>query len=555
MIDDNGVSDGGKIVKGRIIAPGIGLGYVHLEAPFVTSSPPAIAAASVDSEKKRFETAVALARKHLEKHVREFHAPEEVDIKKIVSFHLLMLEDRHLLRSITERIESRLLPAERAIEEEFSVISETLGSERDGYLQARVEDLRDICLLLQKALFAGPEAFDPVVKNRDESPVFISDHLRPSAVIRARKAGAAAFVTSSRAFSSHGAILLRSCGIPSLGGMPVEELALVEGMPILVNAIRGHIRLEPSLEARKTAIRLARELETMSTSPPASPLPAVTSEGREVNLWANIDHPSQVPLCFHHRLAGIGLFRTEFLVLEHGRVPDEEEQHAIYKEVIEKLDGRPLVLRTFDLGGDKVPRELHLGRRTNPALGVRGVRRHLYRCPEELAIQLRAILRAALGADVAVLIPMVTHAGDLSEVLEILDGVRRKLIEEQIPFNDGVRIGAMVEIPSAALEIDNILALVDFVSIGTNDLLQYLTASDRDNPEVIHYQKIAGSGFGPLLRLIMRHARSLGRERDVFVCGELASDPDGAAFVVREGVTSLSVSPSCATAVRQNLGS
>lgn len=539
-----------KKLTGRIISTGVALGYAHLEESLPLMVTSSIVPEKVDYELARLEAAVALVRQHLEDHIREFHSPSEEDFQQIVSMHLLMLEDKKMLSSIARRIEKKLFSAENAVETEFSIASGRLGASKDLYMHARSEDLRDICQIIKKALLLGEAAFKQLVSGRD-APIFIAEYLQPSFVIRAKKSGAVAFVTSSHNFSSHGAILLRSSGIPALGGVIFSGTTIDEGSQLLVDAIRGEVYLHPSEEVRKTAFAVASQLEQPKLDHSLSPLDVRTRDGQEVAIWSNIDHPSQTALCFHYRTRGVGLFRTEFLVLEHGYVPDEEQQYQTYRHVVELLDGRPLVLRTFDIGADKVNTSLHQCTGHNPALGIRGLRRHLLLFPTELRTQIRAILRAAVSADVSILLPMVTNVKDVQAALIILDDVCAELENEGVPFNRKTKIGAMIEVPSAALEIASILHTVDFVSIGTNDLLQYLTASDRDNPDVILYQSLEGSGLPFLLKHIVEQARKMGREQDVFVCGEIASDPNIAKFLVQTGIMSLSISPCAIPAVRE----
>ena len=463
-----------------------------------------------------------------------------------------MVEDKGFQAAIRRRIEGRRVPAERAVEEEFNAAANRLAKSRDLYLRARAEDLRDICQSIRKILLLGETAFEPK-DPLSRKPVYISPHLHPSAVLRARKYGAAAFVTSSTANTSHGSILLRASGIPALGGIDITDPRFREGVPILVDAIRNEIYIDPSDEIREAAERLATQVEEVSVHHPHPPLAARCADGKQVHLFANVDHPSQTVLCFLHRMSGIGLFRSEFLILDTGRVPSEQEQHEIYRDVLRRLAGRPLVIRTFDIGADKVAEGLDHYTDANPALGVRGLRRHLLRFPGELRTQFRAILRAGHGYPVSILLPMVTNVEDVRRALDHLEAVRTELSQDGIPFNRNVRVGVMIEVPAAALNVGSLLEQVDFVSIGTNDLFQYLTASDRDNPDVLGYQDVESSGFRTLLTHIMNVARTMGRERDISVCGELASDPEGARFLAGMGVTTLSISAGSAPVVRQAL--
>jgi phosphotransferase system enzyme I (PtsI) len=535
---------------GRIISPGIAFGYAHLEEPLPSAYNLTIEPGEVQEENTRLEEAVSRVRGRLEEYLRVFDSPSEGDLKDILSSQLAMLDDRSFFQAIHSRIESQFVSAERAVEEEFSTIENRLGTSRDYYLRARTEDLRGLCQLIRKALLLGPAAFGPIDPDK-KAPVYFSANLRPTAVLRARRAGAVAFVTSSTAYTSHAAILLRTSGIPALAGGAISDAPLEEGTPLLVDAVRGELHIHPTDRSMKRALSLAKRLKETVAHRAMPPLEAATQGGQKISLWANIDHPSQTVLCFQNRLTGIGLFRTEFMVLEMGRIPDEEAQFEVYRKVVKQLQGRPVVFRTFDIGGDKVTAGLHDCKGVNPALGICGIRRHLLREPEEFRTQVRAILRAAQEGTVSILLPMVTHVGDVEKARVLMDDVRAELAAQNIPFNPNVRVGAMVEIPSAALKIKEILPAVDFISIGTNDLLQYLAAADRDNPEVIAYHDIDTSGLKPLLRSLMKEVRAQGRAEDVCVCGETASDPRAAKFLVQIGITTLSISPGSASTVRK----
>jgi phosphoenolpyruvate-protein kinase (PTS system EI component) len=239
------------------------------------------------------------------------------------------------------------------------------------------------------------------------------------------------------------------------------------------------------------------------------------------------------------------------MALERGFVPDEEEQARIYGAVIQAAAGRPVVIRTLDIGADKATAELHRCTGLNPALGVRGIRRHRIREPQELVVQLRAILRAAAGAPVGILFPMITHRNDLQWALERLEEARRGLGKSGVAYAVEIRVGAMVEVPAAAAAAGELLSEVDFISVGTNDLLQYFMGADRDNPEVLPYYDPLDPAFLWLLRHIIAEAVRIGRGDDVTLCGEIAGNPEVVPLLLQAGFRSLSISPQAAGAVRE----
>jgi phosphotransferase system enzyme I (PtsI) len=265
---------------------------------------------------------------------------------------------------------------------------------------------------------------------------------------------------------------------------------------------------------------------------------------------ANIEHPNQTYLLWHHKLEGIGLFRTEFMALERGFVPSEDEQFLAYRTLIENTKGIPVVFRTFDIGADKGTAGLHQCVGMNPALGLRGIRRHLLREPGELRDQIKAILRAAMDAKIGVMFPMVTDLNDIKKAKEHMFAAKEELRREKKVFAEHAKIGAMIEVPSAAILTAEILGLVDFVSIGTNDLLQYFTGADRDNPEVLAYHDPGGSAFGWLLDYIITKAREIGRDKDVNICGEIAGNAELVPSLLKMGFRSLSISPVHAEQIR-----
>ena len=276
----------------------------------------------------------------------------------------------------------------------------------------------------------------------------------------------------------------------------------------------------------------------------------MTADGTKIVLKANIENPDQVGLVLAHGLEGIGLFRTEFLISAEGRVPTEEQQYTAYRRVIEKAAGFSVVIRTFDIGGDKGMGLSDRCTGRNPALGLRGIRRHLMDRPEELRTQLRAILRAALGANVGILIPMVTTLDDVTAAKGHLADVRKALRQAGVAFSGEIAFGAMIETPAAAATVHDILGKVDFISVGTNDLLQYFMAADRDNERVIQYNDATSPAFLWLMEHVIRQAQNIGREADVTVCGEVASDRRVLPHLLRMGYRSFSVSPVSSAIIR-----
>jgi phosphotransferase system enzyme I (PtsI) len=280
-----------------------------------------------------------------------------------------------------------------------------------------------------------------------------------------------------------------------------------------------------------------------------------TADGQKVQLLANVGSPEDIKFVFQQGLEGVGLFRTEFLLMEHGRLPTEEEQLAIYQAAVKQLANRHLVIRTFDIGADKQVPGLTVCTGQNPALGIRGIRRHLTANAREFRSQLRAILRAGAGPLTSIMIPMVTTVEDVRAARKHLLSVHEELCAEGLMANNPVRFGAMIEVPAAAIAVKEILTEADFVSLGTNDLLQYFTAADRDNEDVVMYNDPESRPFLWLLEYIIKSAAEMGRERDVTICGEIASRPNLIPRLLRLGYRSFSIVPVMADPIREAIRS
>jgi phosphoenolpyruvate-protein phosphotransferase (PTS system enzyme I) len=541
---------GGEIkLKGTTIYPGIGIGKVRVLDRERVVSKTKIPADQADAEKQRYDQAVQLVSDHLLEHIQEDHSDSSLSASMILKSHQAILTDEQFHDAVRSRIITELKNAAWALELEARKIITQLEASRSPYLASRVEDVRDLVSSIVDALSSKTQAYTKALSQKKDYQVLISGNLYPSWAIEARRFRSAAFATESNALSSHAAILLRGFGIPTVGGVTNLRERVTDGDEIIIDAVNGVVIIRPRPETiRKfTAIKQQFELPEEATLLP--PLGGNTKDNVSICLMANIDNPDQIQLASRNRLEGVGLFRTEFSVLQSNTFPTEEEQYAIYRHVF-TVAGSRVVIRTFDLGGDKQIAGLNYCTGQNPALGVRGLRRHLLWHPEELRIQLRAILRAAVGFQVDVLLPMVTNVDDIRQTKKILEEVKKGLCYEGTAFSDDSRLGAMIEIPAAAIAISEILAEVDFVNIGTNDLLQYFVAADRDNDAVLGYENFKNNAFLWLLRFIMEQAAEMNKEKDVTVCGECASRPELVSLLLTLGFRSLSITPTSAQPVR-----
>jgi len=536
-------------LRGTTICPGIGIGQVRvLDREFIVPRNE-ILASQVQSEQKSYSEAVKTVSDHLHEHIEEAHAGSSLSSSLILKSHQAMLTDQQFHKAVLSRISTEYKNAAWALEVEGEQIIAELEASRSPYLMSRAEDIRDLVASIVDALSPRPETYKKALRQNGESEVLISDNLFPSSVMEARRFHSVAFATESAALSSHAAILLKSFGIPAIGGVRGLRESAVDGDQVIVDAVNSVVIIRPEPDTVKKYIELKRQFEIPEELPASPPIGGRTKDGANVRLMANINNPDQIQLVLRNRLEGVGLLRTEFLVLQADTIPTEEEQYEIYRHVFTAV-GRRVVIRTFDIGGDKQIANLHYCTGQNPALGVRGVRRHLLRYLEELRTQLRAILRAAVGCQVDILLPMVTTVDDIRQVKHISEDIKEELREEGNPFSDEVRLGAMIEVPAAAIGISEILAEVDFVSVGTNDLLQYFVAADRDNEAVLGYEDFENKAFLWLLGFIIERAAELGQEKNVTICGEGASHPELVPLLLSLGFRSLSITPTSAQSVR-----
>ena len=545
------LASGNEIVlTGSTICPGIGIGRVRILDSGNTPARNKIAADQVRAEQQRYSRAVATVTEHLHEHIEEAHADSLLSSSLILKNHEAMLTDDQFHDAVRSRISAEHKDAVWAIEEEAQQIIANLEASRSPYLKSRAEDIRDLVASIVEALCPPTETNKTVMRRKKESEVLISRNLFPSSVMEARRFHSAAFASESAALSSHAAILLKGFGIPAIGGVEGLRESCEDGDQVIVDAINGVVIVRPDPGSLRKYTALKRQFEIPEGLPPSPPIGGRTKDGVDVRLMANIDNPDQLQLMLRNRLEGVGLFRTEFFVLEAESFPTEQEQYDIYHRVLAAAGGRRVVIRTFDIGGDKQIADIHYCTGQNPALGVRGVRRHLLQRPEELRTQLRAILSAAVGFPVGILFPMITTVDDIREVKRLFESVKGELRRKGKPYSMEVQLGAMIEVPAAAIGVGDIFREVDFVNVGTNDLLQYFVAADRDNDAVLRYENFQNETFLWLLGFILRQARELGQEENVTICGESASRPELVPLLLNLGFRSLSITPTSARSVR-----
>ena len=462
----------------------------------------------------------------------------------IFDAHLLFLDDEALLG-----------PARRAIFEEgknaaeaWHTAAEAVAADyrglEDEYLRARAEDLTGVARQVVAALTGGAAA-----ASLSAPGIVVAADLTPADTASLDRKLALGVATAGGSPTSHSAILARSLGIPAAVGLGEALLSVPEGTELLLDGDAGVVNVEPSEElAAEYQRRAAAREETARSARAAAAEPAVTRDGRRIEVVANIGSPDDVPAAIENGAEGVGLLRTEFLFLERDSMPSEDEQYAVYRSVAKALEGRPLILRTLDVGADKPLPYLPLRPEANPFLGVRGIRLALEQ-PELLETQLRAVLRTAAEYPLKVVFPMVATLDEYRQAKAAIADARVALEQAGLPTPEELEVGVMVEVPAAALSAEQFAPEVDFFSLGTNDLVQYTMAAERGNASVAALADGLNPSVLRLIRIVAEAARGHGKW--VGVCGELASDPEAVPVLVGLGVAELSANAPAIPAVKQ----
>ena len=461
----------------------------------------------------------------------------------IFQAHALFLRDPSFLGPIETKIRLERVNAEWAIEVVADALAARLRDLPDKDLALRASDLDDVAAILRRSLGEGEAAVDRLSSLTGDSCVLVADELTPSDAVRIPRDKVVAFVTERGGKTSHAAILARSFGLPAVVAVPKLLASIGDGDRLIVDGREGVVWREPSEDVlalfRERQGRDAtreRSLKERSLSGLAR-----TRDGEEVAIRANIELAREVPDVFEYGADGVGLFRSEFLYLSGDGMefPDEATQAAIYRQVVSQLAPRPVVIRTYDLGGKKGARHLS-GAEENPVLGLRGVRL-CFSHPEMFRTQLRALLSVASEGDLRILVPMVAGVEDVRRVRAFVEEAREELLERGVAVPHSVPIGAMIEVPSAAITADLIAPEVDFLSLGTNDLTQYTLAADRANEAVSDVFRPHHPGILRLVAMVQEAARAAGKP--LAVCGEMAADPPLFLLLLGLGIREFSMGP------------
>lgn len=496
-------------------------------------------------ELERYRRAVLDARLEL-KDIAERLQSERGEVQELIDAHLLMLEDSMLAEAPLEYIRSRSCNAEWALKLVRDELVARFRAMEDEYFRARADDIDEVVGRIQRQLNQASGRNEGL--ERLDDVIVVADQLGPAELADLAERGVVGFVCESGGALAHAAIVARSLGLPLLSGVRGATEMISERVELIIDGERDYVLIDPD-EARveRYALRLLEQREDEQRLLSLKDLPTATRDGIAIRLHANAESLADLELARAYGAHAIGLYRSEFLFLKGGSVPDEEQQYEAYRQAVLTLEGLPLTIRTLDVGADK---QLPLGQdpdEPNPALGLRGIRLSL-KNPELFRGQLRAILRAAAHGPVRLLLPMLIAVDEVRQVRALLGECVHELLGQGLPCALWLPIGGMIETPAAALSIHRLLPLLDFVSIGTNDLVQYTLAIDRQNDQVQGWYDPLHPAVLDLLERVISAAQR--QNKPVAVCGEMAADPRLARLLLALGLTEFSVSPRQLLAVK-----
>ena len=532
-----------QCLKGKSVYKGIAMGKISVlkKDDYIVKR---TKIEDTQAEIQRVKAAVAASQEQLQKLYEK--AVKEVGEASAAIFevHQMMLEDEDYNESIENIITTEMVNAEYAVASTGDNFSEMFASMDDDYMKARAADIKDISKRLVKNLSGhGGDDID-----LEEPVIIVADDLSPSETVQMDKDKILAFVTVHGSANSHTAILARMMNIPALIGVDMDLEALATGTEGAVDGFTGEFYIEPTEEV-KTSIqtKIEEEKEKRALLQTLKGKENVTKSGKTIKLFANIGSVSDMGYVLENDAGGIGLFRSEFLYIGRNELPGEEEQFQAYRQAVQNMAGKKVIIRTLDIGADKQADYLQIPQEENPALGYRAIRICLTQ-PEIFKVQLRALFRASAYGNLSIMYPMITSVEEVEQIQQIVCEVKQELKEAGIPYKD-VEEGVMIETPAAVMISDDLAKMVDFFSIGTNDLTQYTLAIDRQNEKLDPFYKPHHKAILRMIKMVVDNAHKEGKWAGI--CGELGADPELTETFVKMGVDELSVAPSMILKLRK----
>jgi phosphotransferase system enzyme I (PtsP) len=528
-----------KVRRPRLVglaaAPGFGHGVAHVVGTFLSTIDRNLRARDLRAEHKRLEEALVRSLAELDA-VKNRMAPLMPESElKIFDAHKMILQDDEFVGRIRDIVATGYA-AESALFRVIDELSAQLLAVADGYLRERATDFRDVGHRLLRHM-RQEDRRNPFSK----STILVAEELTLSQLTLVSHENLVGIALESGGTTSHAALLARAFEIPTVVGIDHLMESVVEGDNLVLDGNSGIVYVNPAPEIEREYQVLHKRYDAFRRELMADgDGPSATSDGNRVQLLANIALFHDVPLALKYGAEGVGLLRSEFSFLTYEDFPDENQQIALYRQMLEAVGKRPVTIRTLDIGADKYPPYMRVPREDNPFLGWRSIRISL-EMPSLFKVQLRAILRAAVRHDVKIMFPMISSLEELRRARELLAEAQGELFREGLEHNPAVKVGIMVEVPSAVWLAPRLVREVDFFSIGTNDLIQYLLAADRNNPRVAHLYEALHPAVLSAIAEVVNVARAAGKE--VCICGEMASDPLATLLLVGMGLDQLSLSP------------
>ena len=541
------------VLHGYAVSSGITVGYAHLVSTArLEVAHYEIEADAVESEVERFDRAMRKAQDELAALKGHIASDAPAELEAFLDLHRMILDDSALAQAPRELIRKRRVNAEWALVQQMERLVERFEEIEDPYLRERKADVQHVVERVLKVLTGAQTLAEPAA-SEEQKLIVVAHDLSPGDMILFKRHNYGGFVTDVGGVTSHTAIVARSLGIPAIVGLHHARQTVAEGELLIVDGVQGVLIVNPDplvlAEYRRRQAELKAERQRLTR---LKKTPAATLDGTPVELYANIELPQDAAGALEAGAQGVGLFRTEFLFLNRRDLPGEEEQFEAYRQVVAAMRGLPVVLRTLDVGADKAIEGDGANAQNipNPAMGLRAIRFCLSE-PQMFLTQLRAILRASHHGPVRILLPMLAHAHEIEQTLTLMRQAKQQLDERGQPYDAGIQVGGMIEIPAAALALSIFMKRLDFLSIGTNDLIQYTLAIDRTDDAVAHL-------YDPLhpavLTLVANTIQTATRGGvPVAVCGEMAGDPQLTRLLLGLGLRNFSMHPSQLLPIKERI--